>query len=140
MTRILVALSAYFRSTQEMIVFFWFPGAVIVFTGILSTFVLRRRLQPYRWLGIVFVIIGLSIVGLCDILFKPENIDPNSNSNPANSSNIHEFYGVSKPRIEEPSNHTGNEQLIGDVLIVCAQVIVASQMVYEEKIVSRYVL
>ena len=140
MTRILVALSAYFRSTQEMIVFFWFPGAVIVFTGILSTFVLRRRLQPYRWLGIVFVIIGLSIVGLCDILFKPENIDPNPNSNPANSSSIHEFYGVSKPRIEEPSNHTGNEQLIGDVLIVCAQVIVASQMVYEEKVVSRYVL
>merc|ERR1711997_1024802 len=27
---------------------------------------------------------------------------------------------------------------IGDVLIVCAQIIVASQMVYEEKVVSRY--
>ena len=136
----LVALSAYFRSTQEMIMyFFWIPGAVIVFTGILSTFVLRRRLQAYRWIGIVFVIIGLSIVGVCDILFKP-SVDPNPNSNPANSSSIHEFYGVSKPRIEEPSNHTGNEQLIGDVLIVCAQVIVASQMVYEEKVVSRYVL
>ena len=113
---------------------------MIVFTGILSTFVLRRRLQSYRWIGIVFVIIGLSIVGLCDIVFKP-NVDPNTNSY-ANSSfsSIHEFYGVSKPRIEEPSNHTGNQQLIGDVLIVCAQVIVASQMVYEEKIVSRYVL
>ena len=114
---------------------------MIVFTGILSTFVLRRRLQSYRWIGIIFVIIGLSIVGLCDIVFKP-SVDPNPNSTSfydANSSIHQEFYGVSKPRIEEPSNHTGNQQLIGDVLIVCAQVIVASQMVYEEKIVSRYI-
>merc|ERR1719153_534610 len=36
------------------------------------------------------------------------------------------------------SDHSGNEQLIGDVLIVCAQIIVASQMVYEEKVVSKY--
>ena len=45
-----------------------FLGAVIVFTGLLSMFFLRRRLQIYRWIGIVFVISGLAIVGLCDIL------------------------------------------------------------------------
>merc|ERR1719189_1846576 len=54
------------------------------------------------------------------------------------NSSIHEFYGVSKPNFGESSNHTGNEQLIGDILIVCAQVIVATQMVYEEKFVSKY--
>jgi len=128
-----IALTLTYASSFQML-----RGAVIVFTGILSTFVLRRRLESYRWIGIIFVIIGLSIVGVCDIVFKP-SVDPSPNSTSlyANSS-IHEFYGVSKPRIEEPSNHTGNEQLIGDVLIVCAQVLVASQMVYEEKVVSRY--
>merc|ERR1712223_1428878 len=52
---------------------------------------------------------------------------------------IHEFYGVYKPKfVGNDTDHSGNEQLIGDVLIVCAQIIVASQMVYEEKVVSKY--
>merc|ERR1719510_46833 len=34
--------------------------------------------------------------------------------------------------------HTPTELLMGDVIIVCAQVIVASQMVYEEKFITKY--
>jgi len=129
-----IALTLTYASSFQML-----RGAVIVFTGLLSMFVLRRRLQMYRWIGIIFVIFGLSIVGLCDILFKPDN---NHNSTLTNdiypNSSIHEFYGVSKPNFGGGTNHTGNEQLIGDILIVCAQVIVASQMVYEEKFISKY--
>jgi len=141
-----IALTLTYASSFQML-----RGAVIIFTGILSTFVLRRRLGMHRWIGIVFVIIGLCIVGLCDILFKP---DPPSPTPPPNSTflanqsiyetndiheNIHEFYGVMKPTLfGNDSDHSGNEQLIGDVLIVCAQIIVASQMVYEEKVVSKY--
>ena len=128
-----IALTLTYASSFQML-----RGAAIFFTGILSTFVLQRQLQLYRWIGIIFIILGLSIVGVCDIVFKPSVVpSPNSTSLYANSC-IHEFYGVSKPRFDKPSNRTGNEQLIGDVLIVCAQVIVAIHMVYEEKVVTTY--
>jgi len=132
-----IALTLTYASSFQML-----RGAVIIFTGLLSTLVLRRRLQMYRWIGIIFVIIGLCIVGLCDILFKPKpdpNPSPNTTTTLYANESIHEFYGVFKPKSTgNDSDHTGNEQLIGDVLIVCAQVIVASQMVYEEKVVSKY--
>ena len=35
-------------------------------------------------------------------------------------------------------NHTSSDILLGDILIVCAQVSVATQMVYEEKFISKY--
>ena len=90
-----------------------------------------------------------------DIFFKPDPPSPAPTPSPnatflANQNiyetndipeNIHEFYGVMKPTLfGNDSDHSGNEQLIGDVLIVCAQIIVASQMVYEEKVVSKYVV
>ena len=85
------------------------------------------------------MIIGLCIVGMCDILFKP-NSNPNATTTLYANESIHEFYGVYKPKfVGNDTDHSGNEQLIGDVLIVCAQIIVASQMVYEEKVVSKYV-
>ena len=76
---------------------------------------------------------------MCDILFKP-NSNPNATTTLYANESIHEFYGVYKPKfVGNDTDHSGNEQLIGDVLIVCAQIIVASQMVYEEKVVSKYV-
>jgi len=121
-------------------------GAVIVFTGLLSTFFLRRRLQIYRWIGIIFVIIGLVIVGLCDILYKPNSGHHNNTltfMEETENQTIFstEYYGVYNPQFtkdEPPSNHSSNEQFLGDILIVCAQVIVATQMVYEEKFITKY--
>ena len=43
-------------------------GAVIIFTGILSTIFLRARLAWFKWFGMVFVIGGLVTVGLSDML------------------------------------------------------------------------
>jgi len=136
-----IALTLTYASSFQML-----RGAVIIFTGLLSTLVLRRRLGMSKWIGIVFVIIGLCIVGLCDILFKPTpdptpTPTPNTTTTLYANENIHEFYGVLKPKQDpedDDPDHSGNEQLIGDILIVCAQVIVASQMVYEEKVVSKY--
>lgn len=127
-----IALTLTYASSFQML-----RGAVIIFTGLLSTFVLRRRLQSYRWVGIGFVIIGLSIVGVCDIVFKP---DPTPAPNATTTLyGTNEFYGVLRPKVVgNDTDHSGNDQLIGDVLIVCAQLIVASQMVYEERVVSKY--
>ena len=117
--------------TSKIFYYFIFLGAVIVFTGILSRIFLGRRLQAYRWVGIFFVLCGLVIVGLCDVL------NQNNGGNNSTSTITHDFeyYGA---YTSAPSNNSANNQLLGDILIVCAQVIVASQMVYEEKFISKY--
>ena len=47
---------------------------MIVFTGLLSMFCLGRKLNARQWIGIVFVIIGLAVVGVSDFLL-PTNGD-----------------------------------------------------------------
>uniref|UniRef100_L7M0A8 Solute carrier family 35 member F6 n=1 Tax=Rhipicephalus pulchellus TaxID=72859 RepID=L7M0A8_RHIPC len=84
-------------------------GAVIIFTGLLSVAFLGRRLRSYEWIGILAVMCGLVVVGLSDILFP----DSHATKGP-------------------------NSIITGDLLIVLAQVITASQMVIEEKFVTKY--
>ncbi|GIY47294.1 solute carrier family 35 member F6 [Caerostris darwini] len=84
-------------------------GAVIVFTGLLSVAFLDRHLKKYEWLGIFIVIVGLICVGLSDVI------------NPDSTSNLSQ-----------------NSIITGDLLIVMAQIIVATQMVIEEKFVTKH--
>ena len=44
-----------------------FTGAVIVFTALLSVTFLNRRIQRFMWLGILFVVLGLVVVGIADV-------------------------------------------------------------------------
>ena len=81
-------------------------GALIVFTGLLSVAFLNRKLQRYEWLGIGFVIAGLVIVGVADMF-----------------SGKGQMHGV-------------NKMITGDLLIIIAQILTATQMVVEEKFVS----
>jgi len=81
-------------------------GALIVFTGLLSVAFLNRKLRNYEWLGISFVILGLIIVGTSDLI-----------------------YG-------EGGTHGVKMMITGDLLIIIAQVLTATQMVLEEKFVS----
>lgn len=83
-------------------------GAIIIFTGILSVLFLKRKLKLYEWLGIVIVMGGLAIVGTSDIVFSDSN-----------------------------GEHSTRDIIIGDVLIVGGQIIAATQMVVEEKFVSK---
>ena len=45
-----------------------FPGAVIVFTGLLSVAFLGRKIKWFQWIGILIVIVGLVIVGVSDFI------------------------------------------------------------------------
>lgn len=83
-------------------------GAVIVFVGLLSVGFLERVLKKREWSGIFFVIIGLAIVGVADFIAKDTNT----------------------------GNHGRNDIITGDLLIVTAQIITATQMVIEEKYVA----
>ena len=44
-----------------------FTGAVIVFTALLSVTFLNRKIQSFMWLGILFVVLGLVVVGIADV-------------------------------------------------------------------------
>lgn len=48
-------------------------GSVIIFTGLLSVAFLGRRLAISQWLGILATIVGLVVVGLADLLSKPDS-------------------------------------------------------------------
>ncbi|NXN09727.1 S35F6 protein, partial [Indicator maculatus] len=83
-------------------------GSVIIFTGLLSVAFLGRKLELSQWLGILVTIVGLVVVGLADL----------------NSSH--------------DQKHKLSEVITGDLLIIMAQVIVAIQMVLEEKFVYKH--
>ncbi|XP_033859880.1 solute carrier family 35 member F6-like [Acipenser ruthenus] len=84
-------------------------GAVIVFTGLLSVAFLERKLMVSQWIGIFITITGLLVVGLADFVSG-----------------------------EKDEQHKLSEVITGDLLIIMAQVIVAVQMVLEEKFVYKH--
>jgi len=90
-----------------------FRGAVIIFTGIFSMIFLKRKINIYRWGGILLVLIGLIVVGLADIYYGPP------------------------PSKDDPKDDSKTNAMMGDLLIVLAQVLAATQMVLEEKFVSK---
>jgi len=82
-------------------------GSVVIFTGLLSKFWLKRVLVGYHWAGMFLVLAGLVFVGITGFL---EGSGGSGASNP----------------------------ILGDAIIIAAQVIVATQMVLEEKILTKY--
>ena len=102
-TTMYIGLNLTYASSFQML-----RGALIVFTGLLSVAFLNRKLKGYEWLGIAFVIAGLCIVGVADMLSGKE----------------------------EGTHRAVNKMITGDLLIILAQVIAATQMVVEEKFVS----
>jgi len=95
-----IGLNLTYASSFQML-----RGALIIFTGLLSVAFLGRKLKLYEWGGILFVIFGLTIVGVSDMLGESSGKDKNS-------------------------------MITGDLLIIAAQIITATQMVVEEKFVS----
>lgn len=81
---------------------------MIIFVGALSVLFLDRVLNKREWGGISLVLVGLTIVGIADFT----NQDTNSSSPGRNSI------------------------ITGDLLIIMAQIVTATQMVIEEKYVA----
>uniref|UniRef100_A0A915PT77 EamA domain-containing protein n=1 Tax=Setaria digitata TaxID=48799 RepID=A0A915PT77_9BILA len=110
-------------------------GAVIIFTGLFSVAFLRSYLQGFRWLGMGFVTVGLVIVGVSDIIFdKNSKHDINGiitgfKTNVAHETMIGIFCLLN---LEHFLPHSG------DLLIIIAQIIVAIQMVIEQKIITEF--
>lgn len=98
-----VGLNLTYASSFQML-----RGSVIVFVGILSVAFLNRSLVSREWVGILFIIIGLGVVGVSDFVSDD---------------------GAG-------TTYTRNNVITGDLLIILAQIITAVQMVYEERYVA----
>ena len=96
-----IGLNLTYASSFQML-----RGSVIVFVALFSMIFLQRRLLLREWIGIGFIIIGLSMVGLSDMI------------------------GSSSSEVDRA------DILLGDSLIILAQIITASQMVFEERFVA----
>jgi drug/metabolite transporter (DMT)-like permease len=89
-------------------VFQMLRGSVVVFTTVLSCLFLRRKFYMFQWFSVFLVVVGVAIVGY---------------------SSLHDKKSDGKDQ---------QSVLIGDFLIIFAQLIVAVQMCVEEKIMSIY--
>jgi len=137
-----IGLTLTYASSFQML-----RGAVIIFTGILSTIFLRRRLAWFKWAGMVFVIGGLVTVGVSDMLNQKQcHNSTDADNNDVihdNSTSVFdsEFSYADLTIHRNLKNDCKNDTtsiFVGDLLIFCSQIIVASQMVYEEKFISKY--
>ena len=77
-------------------------GSVVLFTGAISRIFMKRLLAGHHWVGMLAVVVGTLLVGLDGVIFP--SADTGSASNP----------------------------MLGNLIIVAAQVVVATQMCVEE--------
>jgi len=99
-----IGLTLTYASSFQML-----RGAVVIFTGIFSVWILKRKLVGYHWAGMFVVLLGLLCVGGAVFI------------NPS-----------------ESCGGGASNQILGDALIIAAQVVVAIQMVVEEKLMTKY--
>ena len=107
-----VGLTLTFPSSYQML-----RGFAIIFTALLSQFLLKKPIKLIRWLGIVILLTGLASVGVTDLI-KADQAKANL--------------------LPGPNDRSFNDVLLGDCLIIVAQLLVALQSVYEEKFAKKY--
>ena len=102
----IIALTLTYASTFQML-----RCVVMCFCCVVSMICSGNQFKVNRGIGIVFVIISLFIIGSIDV----------------------SEFEVGDP---SPNYHTINELIIGSILIVCSELLIAFKLVYEEKYVT----
>ncbi|CAG8522342.1 7524_t:CDS:2 [Racocetra persica] len=100
-------------------------GAVVLFTGTFSVVFLRRRLLPYHWFSLILVVLGVSIVGMSNVLFPPVKV-------------VAPIDSISDREIPVETTDNSIEAMVGVFFVVFAQLFTAAQFVLEEKIMEKY--
>ncbi|KRZ97915.1 Solute carrier family 35 member F6 [Trichinella sp. T8] len=102
-------------------------GATVIFTGIFSVAFLGMTLAVFKWIGMFLVLCGLIVVGVSDMMFSSSSAEI-SDPNRMISGNF----------VISIMQTTLINYILGDLLIVIAQIVIALQMVYEQKFISKY--
>jgi drug/metabolite transporter (DMT)-like permease len=99
-------------------VFQMLRGSVVIFTCLLSVIWLKRKIYGYQWFSVLLVAIGITIVGWASVLQMQEEA-----SRKGGTSDDHkDASGV----------------MLGNMLIVLAQIVTALQMCIEEKLCTKF--
>lgn len=85
-------------------------GTMVIFAGIMTMVILRRPLKIHHWTGILLIMVGAALVGAANVLMDAEATPTSGASNP----------------------------LLGDTLVVIAQVLTATQFIIEEKYLAKF--
>merc|ERR1711892_32597 len=129
-----------------------FRGSLIIFTGLLTVVWLRKRLEWFRWLGMFVILCGLAITGVGDLSTPAECLSTNITDFPSQNLTSLEYFHTKRhinvgtgtfgatltTDDEECTDGGAGAGLLGNVLIVGAQVVMAFQGVYEEEILVNY--
>lgn len=91
-------------------VFQMLRGTLVVFAGVLTILLLKRRLHSHNWLGIVLITAGAALVGASSIVYEKED---------AAAAGGH--------------HRVAPNPLLGDLLVILAQLLNAAQFIIEEK-------
>ena len=99
-------------------------GTIVMFTGILTILIMKRRLHAHHWVGMVSIVFGAFLVGLASVL-KCAGGEAHSDDCVAGDA-------------EKAAAESSKMVLFGDILVFLAQVAAATQFIVEEKVLSKY--
>lgn len=112
-------------------------GALVLFVGLFSVILLKRRLAAYQWLALVVVVLGVGIVGVAGSLDRAET--PLNVTAPPPLKQAREALEAAvlgaRAAAKEP---LAWQTAVGVLMIAGAQIFTATQFVFEEFILERY--
>ena len=109
-------------------------GALVLFVGLFSVLFLKRRLALYQWLALVFVVLGVGIVGLAGAIDKhpqAKPLEPRALLTAA-------VEGARLVARDIKSQPEALQTVLGVLMIAGAQVFTATQFVIEEFVLEKY--
>lgn len=95
-------------------------GTLVIFAGLLTILLLKRRLHLHHWLGMVLIVAGAALVGASSLMYG------NAGAQEA------------PPGAALRSLMAASNPLLGDSLVVLAQLAAGLQFVCEEKFLVQY--
>ena len=105
-------------------------GALVLFVGFFSIIFLKRRLLAYQWFALLFVFLGVGLVGVAGAIDKGPSTPP-----VPHQKRIVEAMLAVREAATDPA--AGNV-VIGVIMIAGAQIFTATQFVFEEFILEKY--
>eukprot|EP00798_Chlamydomonas_sp_ICE-L_P022126 gene22126-29187_t len=155
-----IGLFYTYTSTFQML-----RGTIVLYAGIFTLIVVRRKLYIHHWMGMAFIVTGAAVVGAASVIYKDKSdVPPLTDLSLASlSSSLLEhtvshrgLLGVADSFLHgQPVGDVGNGErlrewsavgqeggaiapLFGDIMIFLAQIFAALQFILEEKYLTKF--
>ncbi|KAL3139686.1 hypothetical protein ABBQ38_003997 [Trebouxia sp. C0009 RCD-2024] len=122
-----VGLYYTYASTFQML-----RGTLVLWAGLLTILVLHRRLHIHNWFGMVLIVAGAAIVGASSIIYDRKR----SPQHPPSVAGV--VQSLSHKGHKHPHPDRARDPVLGDILVVVAQMAAALQFIIEEKYLAKY--